>query len=604
MSNARKKNAKSVEVKSTPHQEDGIRETFDHIVFAFVLAFLFRAFAAEAFIIPTGSMAPTLLGRNKDVYCPQCDFEFTIGASSEVSSETGRLQARIDKATCPNCRFDIDVLDDNVYNGDRILVTKFSYEFSDPKRFDVIVFKYPESPNTSYIKRLIGLPGESIKIEQGDVFTRKSDEENWVIARKADPEKQEDIQLTVYDNNYRETPLHQAGWPLRWNGMEKVAGKKELDGWVKSNSGWKAVSEGAAYELESTSADTLSWLRYQNIVPSYRDWDDLEAGRELVQNPVPELILDFCSYNTTTFVHQPDGHVADPARYWVGDLTLSFNADLRKGSSESELVVELNEGVRQYRCRFDLNTGKVQAFLIDNFLSANEERLLGTAETSVVSGGAYNIRFANVDNRLVLWVDDSLVDFDQPLTFDPAGFPGPQERDRTPIGIAAKGVDLTVSDMVIKRDIYYRADAERRNPGVPRDRTIKGMGESDSTNLYTHRADPETWWKIYIHNNDEYFLEFARLADDEYFVMGDNSPRSKDSRLWENDRLAAHRHAVKESALVGKAFYIFWPHGVPFGNGGKGFAVRYHKDNLNQTTDYPTYSLPFYPQLDKMKRIR
>ena len=44
------------------NQENG-RETFESIVVAFVLAFLFRAFEAEAFVIPTGSMAPTLYGR-------------------------------------------------------------------------------------------------------------------------------------------------------------------------------------------------------------------------------------------------------------------------------------------------------------------------------------------------------------------------------------------------------------------------------------------------------------------------------------------------------------------------------------------------------------
>ncbi|QDU78952.1 Signal peptidase I V [Polystyrenella longa] len=604
MSTTRKKNSKTVEAPAKKKHDDGIRETFDSIVFAFVLAFLFRAFAAEAFIIPTGSMAPTLLGRNKDVYCSQCDYEFTIGASSEVDSESGRLQARLNWATCPNCRYDINVRDDNVYNGDRILVTKFSYEFADPDRFDVIVFKYPESPNTSYIKRLIGLPGESIKIEQGDIYTRKSNQDPWAIARKANPDKQQDIQLSVYDNNYRATPLHQAGWPLRWTGMQQQSGKDELDGWVESTTGWQTIDGGAAYQLDGTNSDETAWLRYRHIVPSSRDWDDLETGRPLVQNPVPQLVLDFCSYNTTSFDQGRGGEVPNPARYWVGDLTLSFNADLRDAGNSPELLVELNEGVRQYRCQFDLQTGQVQAQMIDHFLADPEPRALGTADSGVIAGDEYDIRFANVDNRLVLWVNDSVVTFDQPLTYDTPGFPGPRERDLVPAGIAAREVNVVVSDLKIQRDIYYRAEASHDNRGTPLDPSITGMGENDSTNLYTHRTDPETWWKIYINNSDDYSLVFAPLADDEYFVMGDNSPRSKDSRLWENDRAAKNRHAVKESALVGKAFYIFWPHGVPVGNDGKGFPIRYHRDNLNNKTDYPTYSLPFLPQLDKMKRIR
>ena len=297
-------------------------------------------------------------------------------------------------------------------------------------------------------------------------------------------------------------------------------------------------------------------------------------------------------------------HFRHPARYWVGDLTLSFHADLRQGGDSPELLVELNEGVRQYRSRFDLQTGQVQIFMIDHFLADQEERLLATAETSVVMGDEYDIRFANVDNRLCLWVDDSLISFDEELIYDSPGFPGPRERDRVPVGIAARGTDLTVSNLLLQRDIYYRAEIYRTNRGTPEDPTISGIGEMDLTDLYTHRTDPETWWKLYIHRNEDHSITFAQLSEDEYFVMGDNSPRSKDSRLWENNRGALHRHAVNESALVGKAFFIFWPHGIPFGNNGKGYPIRYHRDNLNNKTDYPTYTLPFYPQIDKMKRIR
>ena len=61
-----------------------IRETIESIVIAFVLAFLFRTFEAEAFVIPTGSMAPTLMGRHKDVVCPKCGCPYQVSASEEV----------------------------------------------------------------------------------------------------------------------------------------------------------------------------------------------------------------------------------------------------------------------------------------------------------------------------------------------------------------------------------------------------------------------------------------------------------------------------------------------------------------------------------------
>src|SRR5688572_1469996 len=70
------------------HPQGASRETCESIAFAFVLALLFRSFVAEAFVIPTGSMAPTLYGRNKDVVCPECQLNYAIGASDELDDET------------------------------------------------------------------------------------------------------------------------------------------------------------------------------------------------------------------------------------------------------------------------------------------------------------------------------------------------------------------------------------------------------------------------------------------------------------------------------------------------------------------------------------
>ena len=58
-----------------------MRETIESIALAVILAFLFRAFVAEAFVIPTGSMAPTLMGQHKDVQCPECGYWYQAGAS-------------------------------------------------------------------------------------------------------------------------------------------------------------------------------------------------------------------------------------------------------------------------------------------------------------------------------------------------------------------------------------------------------------------------------------------------------------------------------------------------------------------------------------------
>ena len=51
---------------------------------AFILALVVRGFEAQAFVIPTGSMAPTLMGRHKEITCPQCGFVYAVNASEEV----------------------------------------------------------------------------------------------------------------------------------------------------------------------------------------------------------------------------------------------------------------------------------------------------------------------------------------------------------------------------------------------------------------------------------------------------------------------------------------------------------------------------------------
>lgn len=58
-----------------------------------------------------------------------------------------------------------------IYNGQEVLINKIAYNLSSPKRFDVIVFKPNGNPNShNYIKRVIGLPGETVKISQGKVY--------------------------------------------------------------------------------------------------------------------------------------------------------------------------------------------------------------------------------------------------------------------------------------------------------------------------------------------------------------------------------------------------------------------------------------------------
>ena len=55
-------------------------------------------------------------------------------------------------------------------DGDNLIVDKITYRFSDPKRFDIIVFPFKENRTVYYIKRIIGLPGETVQIQDGKIY--------------------------------------------------------------------------------------------------------------------------------------------------------------------------------------------------------------------------------------------------------------------------------------------------------------------------------------------------------------------------------------------------------------------------------------------------
>ena len=56
-------------------------------------------------------------------------------------------------------------MENTLDNGDNLIVDKISYRLGSPKRFDVVVFPYPQNPSTYFIKRVLGLPGATVQID-------------------------------------------------------------------------------------------------------------------------------------------------------------------------------------------------------------------------------------------------------------------------------------------------------------------------------------------------------------------------------------------------------------------------------------------------------
>lgn len=577
-------------------KQESNRDTAEGIVIALIMVFLFRAFVAEAFIIPTGSMAETLYGRHKDMKCEKCHIRFRVGASEEVdrvAQTTYTEGQRLHFGYCPNCRYKNELYKKLPFKGDRIFVNKFPYEFSDPKRFDVVVFKFPEDPKTSYIKRLIGLPGEIITIHQGDLYQRMTEEDPLQILRKP-YQKQLELHQLVYDNDHPANELLQGGYPERWQGVS------EEDASKPDGEGWKTNSAQRTFAIEPQPE--LKWLRYQHLVPSTADWETVQRGGTIGKRPAPLLIGDFYSYNSgLTRDENTQGNDDDQlGEFWVGDLIVS--ADVKVEQPQGELLLELVESARQYRCRIDLRTGQAELYYHDALSKERDgtpEKIpVGEGDTPLKQGGSYRIVFANVDDRLTLWVNDERIEWTR------EGKPAdgsyvipvntqvqrPTQKDLSPVGIGARDAKVEISHLLLERDIYY---------------TNADFLDS-SRNWRALLSDPERYGEFAESIEAQYFY----LGEDEYFVLGDNSPRSYDSRLW-NQR-AYHPHAVPRSLMMGKGFFIFWPHGIPFMNNGEGYALgtffNHSKQDVRggvtKSPDYPTMTFPFYPQLDRMRRIR
>lgn len=96
-------------------------------------------------------------------------------------------------------------MEPNLRTGERVLASRISYWFGAPKRGDVVIFKYPCDPSKNYVKRVIGMPGDTVQIKGGELFVNgeKQNEPYKLIQAHGDfgPEKIKTGNLFVLGDN-------------------------------------------------------------------------------------------------------------------------------------------------------------------------------------------------------------------------------------------------------------------------------------------------------------------------------------------------------------------------------------------------------------------
>ena len=603
----------SPEIKKTPKDRAGqksaasswmsagaMREMVESVVIAFVLAFLFRTFEAEAFVIPTGSMAPTLMGRHRDLYCPKCGYHFQVNASSEVDARTGASTGReVVAGTCPMCRYTVDLAPGNPhgeeytpFKGDRILVAKYPYQFGDPKRWDVAVFKYPGGAMTNYIKRICGVPKETIYIRHGNLFSTPDGQTEKAILRKP-PEKIVAMMQPVWDNDYVLPGLVERGLPARWGAVR---------GESRGADGWKASDDLRSFHANGNAGGEV-WLNYRHGVPTFNQWQALQKGESLPAGAVrSQLITDFTPYNTEqernysssrTWGESEEfsGRTRPPipqklGLHWVSDLVLECSVDVEQANGQ--YLMTLVQGGMLFRCEIDLATGKA-ALAIDGVPEFHP-----TATTKLRGPGKHDVRFANVDDQLVLWIDGSVVQFDAATMFGPLDTSRPQGDDLQPARIGSRKAAVRVSHIRLYRDIYYIAQrATRSSASEPLDDYPRYAGqfpnfsasEDTEERLAEFFSNPREWDVLNSRREVNFHLE-----DGQFLALGDNSAESMDSRLWES---RCPQFYVTRDLLVGKALFIYWPHSWDKIPGTDGLPMMRHG-----------VWFPFFPNFARMGFVR
>jgi signal peptidase I len=378
-----------------------VRDVFEALAVAVILALVIKHFAIEAYKVPTGSMEPMILGDEK--------------------------------------------------TGDRIIVSRLAYDLRDPARWDVAVFRYPNNQTINYIKRVVGLPKETLFVLAGDIYTAPPGNEYADILElwKQGKLKVERKPRPVQDDIFAVYPQIE----------EKDVANLTVESFHRY---WNVPSPALAGEVEWTIAGgevkarsrTTTWAGFRDMVTDNREFT-------------------------------PAGPTNRGGHNSVGDVRVDLE------------VKPLVEG-GGYRCEITdaQHPRTIEASVPAAGAAADGGILLGGALVATLgtyrlpAGRFTRVTLANADNRIELRIDGETLatyDYDHAPSLATSLSAPPVCR----IGVEAG--EMAFRRIAVYRDLHYQ-----------------GSGRHDTGGTNTRVDIPENM----------------------YYMLGDNSPSSKDSREW------------------------------------------------------------------------
>ncbi len=423
-----------------------------------------RTFLAEPSHIPTGSMAPHRLGHHQKWACPNCRFPFEVGLLADQT---------LPVSVCPNCALTMKARGSDIlgFEGDRVWVDKATIGLKRPERWQEAIFYSPDAPLTPHLKRVAGLPGESVRIDGGDLYINGRRTIKGELARKA-------LSVKVYDQSY---PAMDASRFPRWRFRTSSGGASR---WGIDDLTGKLQRRPPLKESTGADLEFWDWADYRHISPSSGEYGP---------------VTDFLAYQG----RDPGGEQE------VGDLW--FRADIGLGQSE-RLALRLSNREVEIMVEVGLKLVNREPASPPGDVWINGQRVSAEWKplTSIDQGrGEVNVELSWVDHQLEFRFNGGLVF--APLSFETIEGRRPDSNLRdSPAGLGVKGGGSRIRNFQIFRD-----------------------------NFITNRLASEPVIGFGVRQPVE-------LPADGYFVLGDNSGFSVDSRFWKNGPVVPWR------ALIGR----------------------------------------------------